>query len=325
MIRRCILKSKAGRTAEPKTERYALLREIYTDYNKETDPIRKKQYETSGELWRRKWDPFRSRRREHLEILNNPEFSKLIPKPIQANTPFRIDYKLAAALTASSCRLEGSGITEKGVLSLHVPEDAALLPLDTPFIYYLHEPLHVSREVKEAFFHMAALYFGQGLTRQRSTFALSADERRRLHSAMMRPFKDICPGQFRTTVISVRGYHLACFPYPPEVPALVNEALDWMWLTNPESQFLHSLDIFLVFAHLHPFQDGNGRMARLLSALYLAHYGYAPAPLLNVKRSDNLNRVYEAQHLGRCAEFYKFILTNSAHSASQERYKHEKA
>lgn len=323
MLKRCcISKSSAGKspsasrflwTEQQKQERYALLRDTYDPFNKETDPIRKEQYKKSGELWKRKWEPFRSRHHVHLAILENPHFSKLIPKRT-TTIPFRFDDQQAASFTASSCRLEGSTITTADVSSLGVSAADATLSPPSALSPKVQEVLsnRTMEEVNEAYYHMLALYFAQDLALKRPTFALSVEEFRHIHSMMMHPFEGKHPGLFRTTPISVNGFHLACFPYAPEVPALVKEALQWMSTANPENEFLHAFDIFLVFAHLHPFHDGNGRMSRLLSALYLAHCGYAPVSLHSVNRSEYLRHVYEAQHLRRSVEFYKWILSTSA-------------
>ena len=68
---------------------------------------------------------------------------------------------------------------------------------------------------------------------------------------------------------------------PFDTPRLMHELVEW---TNAalETKSLHPLlviGIFTVaFLAIHPFQDGNGRLSRILTALLLLRYGYAYTP-----------------------------------------------
>lgn len=68
---------------------------------------------------------------------------------------------------------------------------------------------------------------------------------------------------------------------PFDTPRLMQELVDW---TNAElnAEEFHPLlviGIFIVsFLAIHPFQDGNGRLSRILTALLLLRCGYAYTP-----------------------------------------------
>lgn len=68
---------------------------------------------------------------------------------------------------------------------------------------------------------------------------------------------------------------------PFDTPRLMQELVDW---TNAElnAEAFHPLlviGIFIVsFLAIHPFQDGNGRLSRILTALLLLRCGYAYTP-----------------------------------------------
>jgi Fic family protein len=68
---------------------------------------------------------------------------------------------------------------------------------------------------------------------------------------------------------------------PFETPRLMGELADWL-LEAEKSKALHSLlviGIFIVvFLEIHPFQDGNGRLSRVLTTLLLLRAGYAYVP-----------------------------------------------
>ena len=68
---------------------------------------------------------------------------------------------------------------------------------------------------------------------------------------------------------------------PFDTPRLMTELFDWT-ATNLHRGELHPLigiALFLVvFLEIHPFQDGNGRLSRILSTLLLFRAGYAYVP-----------------------------------------------
>lgn len=63
-------------------------------------------------------------------------------------------------------------------------------------------------------------------------------------------------------------------PSPLEVPHLMKEFVDWLNQTKDMSPLLAAGVAQFQFVHIHPFIDGNGRTARLLSTLILYKTGY---------------------------------------------------
>ena len=68
---------------------------------------------------------------------------------------------------------------------------------------------------------------------------------------------------------------------PFDTPRLMTELVDWTRtaLDNRDPHPLMTIAVFIVvFLEIHPFQDGNGRLSRILTALLLlrAGYGYVP-------------------------------------------------
>jgi Fic family protein len=68
---------------------------------------------------------------------------------------------------------------------------------------------------------------------------------------------------------------------PFDAPRLMQEAVDWA-RDALETRQLHPLLVtaifIVVFLEIHPFQDGNGRLSRILTTLLLLRAGYAYAP-----------------------------------------------
>jgi Fic family protein len=104
-------------------------------------------------------------------------------------------------------------------------------------------------------------------------------------------------GEFRRLPISVVSHPEAIFPYPEELPALFQRFLEWRDACH-EFGVLHPLlfatHMFVYFCHLHPFQDGNGRLGRSLMADYIIRCGYLPVVFQNVDRKEYLDMVNEA-------------------------------
>jgi len=63
-------------------------------------------------------------------------------------------------------------------------------------------------------------------------------------------------------------------PAPLEVPHLMRQFIQWLNKTDDISPVLASGVAQFQFVHIHPFIDGNGRTARLLSTLILYKTGY---------------------------------------------------
>lgn len=74
---------------------------------------------------------------------------------------------------------------------------------------------------------------------------------------------------------------------PFDSPHLMTELINWLNETL-EVNRLHSLlaiSIFIVtFLEIHPFQDGNGRLSRILTTLLLLRSGYAYVPYSSLER-----------------------------------------
>lgn len=98
------------------------------------------------------------------------------------------------------------------------------------------------------------------------------------------------PGELRTRHVDV-GTHLA--PPPEEVPGLL-AAFSETWQRLPKTP-AHLLLAHHRLAWIHPFLDGNGRVARLLSTAMLAKYGFEADGLWSLSRglAKRKDRYYE--------------------------------
>ncbi len=88
---------------------------------------------------------------------------------------------------------------------------------------------------------------------------------------------EVIVGQYKTKPNSVMTQTGEMFRFadPAETPALMNDLIDWY---NKSKELLHPLELAAIFHYkfirIHPFDDGNGRVARLLMNLMLQNNGY---------------------------------------------------
>jgi fido (protein-threonine AMPylation protein) len=83
-------------------------------------------------------------------------------------------------------------------------------------------------------------------------------------------------GKYRSEAVSIGGSE----HQPPEhiaVPALMYELVAWLRATPPGHAILKASIAHAWLTHIHPFQDGNGRVARLLANIILAQSSLPPA------------------------------------------------
>ncbi|MDR3012032.1 MAG: Fic family protein [Chitinispirillales bacterium] len=80
---------------------------------------------------------------------------------------------------------------------------------------------------------------------------------------------------------------------PFNTPRLIDELLDWT-RSNLSDPFWHPLIVIGVFvAHflaIHPFQDGNGRLSRALTAMLLLQCGYSYIPYSSIESIIESNK-----------------------------------
>jgi Fic family protein len=80
---------------------------------------------------------------------------------------------------------------------------------------------------------------------------------------------------------------------PFDTPRLMEEVVHWV-RTELEKEELHPLIIIalwtVIFLEIHPFQDGNGRLSRVLTSLLLLKTGYAYVPYSSLESIIEQNK-----------------------------------
>ena len=118
--------------------------------------------------------------------------------------------------------------------------------------------------------------------------------------------RQITVGNYKTQPNSVRLPNGELFEYtaPQEVPIQMQELMEWY---RDEQSGLHPVTLAAIFHYkfvcIHPFDDGNGRVSRLLmNYVLLAH----KLPPVVIKSSDKQNYLH-ALHLADTGQYEAFI------------------
>ena len=130
--------------------------------------------------------------------------------------------------------------------------------------------------------------------------------------------KTVSLGKYKTEPNHVRTAtgEIHYYTSPDETPAKMYDLLTWQ-RENLESGVVHPVEVAAKFHHrfteIHPFDDGNGRMVRLLMNLMLMQRGYPPV-VIQINAKDEYLSVLRKADLGDFQDFAHFIATRVATS-----------
>jgi Fic family protein len=178
-----------------------------------------------------------------------------------------------------SSQIEGTQSSLSDIL-LHEDGNGPGIPLD---------------DTKEVLNYVQALDFG--LNRLRDGFPFCLRLIRELHAVLLESGRGESkqPGTFRQTQNWVGGTKPETAEFVPPPPTYLDGCLTDFeaFLNNPTDNLPSLVKAGLIHAQfetIHPFLDGNGRIGRLLVALWLCHEGILQEPLLYLSLYFKQNR-----------------------------------
>jgi Fic family protein len=130
-----------------------------------------------------------------------------------------------------------------------------------------------------------------------------------LHMLLLKAIPDYegYAGVWRPVNIYIRGSKYN-FPVWKDVPGLIKELLQWY---EQNKDKLHPVELAAIFharlVTIHPFADGNGRMARLLMNYILQLHGFPFTDISFSKRNEYFS-TQEEGHFGKYQSFVKFLV-----------------
>jgi len=156
----------------------------------------------------------------------------------------------------------------------------------------------------EALDHYDAIRYVRELARQATR--LTEGDVRSLHSLVVKRSRPDIAGRYADLPRYVRtesGRY--SFPAPVEIPPLMGDFAGWLGgaADSPDTAFTAHLRL----VNIHPFNDGNGRTARLLMNLILIRGGYPPVAVRPEDRLVYVRGLQQAQS-GRGAESFYALL-----------------
>lgn len=126
----------------------------------------------------------------------------------------------------------------------------------------------------------------------------------RLHKIMMANIDDETAGKLRAFDVAIQGANWV----PPRGNAVKREFESFTKWYRKNEKRLHPLELaaitHLKFIEVHPFGDGNGRIARLITNLILMRNGYPP---LNIRVRDTIEYVKSLQYAQNTQSFRELV------------------
>lgn len=120
---------------------------------------------------------------------------------------------------------------------------------------------------------------------------------RTLHQTLLR--EERWGGQYKTRPNSVITRYGDRFEYasPEETPALMTDLINW-YNSEEEVGKLSPIELAALFHYryirIHPFEDGNGRIARLMVNFILSRHGLPMIVVRSRKKQDYLEALHQA-------------------------------
>ena len=126
-----------------------------------------------------------------------------------------------------------------------------------------------------------------------------------------RTMRLISVGEYKTMPNNVRTRtgEMHNFAPPEQVQPMMSDLIDWYRAKEAEGEhpIIIAATFHYRFVQIHPFDDGNGRMARLLMNLILMKHGYTIAMVQRDGRDRYIAEIEQAQASGSLAGFIAYI------------------
>jgi Fic family protein len=204
------------------------------------------------------------------------QINEMRPLPGETVTSLGDYYKIG--LTWSSNAMEGNTLTESETKV--VIEDGLTIG---------GKPL---RDHLEAYGHAEAFQEMLGRVQKRT---IAEDDILKIHHLFYRKIDPENSGIYRKSKVFISGSHYP-LPDPQNVPGLVKELIANIEKKRDTTHpVLTAARAHLDFVFIHPFIDGNGRVARLLMNLILLQEGYNMALIPPMLRADYITSLEAAR------------------------------
>lgn len=247
-------------------------------------------------------------------VLLKAELDKL--RPLNAEREAKVMQKLRLDWNYHSNNLEGNSLTygeTKALILFGITAQGK--PLKDHFeitghddaIKWVYEIVNGDRDLSENFI------------RELHTLLLKeSHEKKAITTEGIPTTRRIEVGKYKTQpnhVLTKTG-EIFYFASPEETPALMHDLLNWYRekITNKETNpILLAAEFHYKFIRIHPFDDGNGRVARILMNFILLKAGYPPV-IIKTNDKENYYSVLQQADAGIIEPFISYIAINLVRS-----------
>lgn len=233
-------------------------------------------------------------------------------RPIDREQELRILQKLRLDWNYHSNAIEGNTLTygETRAFLLH-----GITAQGRPFRDYLDMKGHqAALEHVEAIVHQEHLLTEANIRELHKILLIEPYEMPAVTVDGRPTTRRVAIGCYKTASNSVRTSTGAIHFYasPEETPARMGELMQWyreVWTAQTLHPLLIAATFHFRFVEIHPFDDGNGRMARLLMNLILMQAGYVPV-IINTNTKAEYLLALEQADAGELEPFITLIGQN---------------
>ena len=176
-------------------------------------------------------------------------------------------------------------------------------------------------DVAEVVNYVKAMRYGLGRLKNED-FPMSLRLLREIHGVLMQQVRGgklaFTPGEFRTSQNWIGGSNLRTARFIPPPPDAMLESLGnlerYMHAENNLPVLIRCALIHYQFETIHPFNDGNGRLGRLLITFYLVWQGVLDEPMLYLSaylkahQQEYYDRLMQARISGNFDAWISFFL-----------------
>lgn len=211
-------------------------------------------------------------------------------RPFDENTVKQLKQYYKISLTYTSNAIEGNTLTESETKV--IIEDGITIGG------------HPIREIQETLGHSKAYDFIYTLINKTD---ITEDDILTIHKLFYEQISTEYAGKYRDKKVIISGTTYEP-PLPDKIPDMMKDFISEL---NKKNNEIHPVEL-AAWAHfqlvnIHPFIDGNGRTARLLTNLILLKAGYAVIIIPPIVRADYIEALKQAQTRHNTKAFINFI------------------
>jgi Fic family protein len=124
-----------------------------------------------------------------------------------------------------------------------------------------------------------------------------------LHKMLIKGIDDKNAGRYRQIQVFISG-ETKIPPSAKEIPGLMYNLLDWYQENKTMNPLMLSGELHYRFVKIHPFVDGNGRIARLLTNLILMQNSFPMLIIPVIKRIEYMESLHSSASQEKFTDFF---------------------